>query len=58
MLGADAALVGAEQPSLQQARDAMHARHHDVRGIVLLTHHGVFVRVAVIADRPVGLAMA
>jgi hypothetical protein len=55
MLGADPALVGAEQPALEQARDAMHTWHHDVRRVVLLAHHGSLVRVAVLGDGPVRL---
>ena len=39
VLGANHALVGAKQPALEQARDAVNARHHDVRRIVLLAQH-------------------
>src|SRR5450755_442840 len=55
MLGADPALVGAEQPALEQARDAMHTWHHDVRRVVVLADHGPLVRVAVLGDGPVRL---
>jgi hypothetical protein len=55
MLGADPALVGAEQPALEQARDARHTWHHDVRRVVVLADHGPLVRVAVLGDGPVRL---
>ena len=51
----DAALVGAEQPALQQARDAMHARHHNVRGVALLAHDRPVVLVAALGSVPVRL---
>ena len=55
VLGSDGALVGAKQPALEQARDAMDGRHHDVGGIVLAAHYGPLVLVAVLGHRPVGL---
>ena len=47
--------MGAEQPALEQARDAVDAWHHDVRGIVLLAHDGPLVQVAVLGHGPVRL---
>ena len=36
VLRADPALVGPEQPALEQPRDAVHARHQYMRGILVL----------------------
>jgi hypothetical protein len=55
VLGSDRALVGAEQPALEQARDAMNARHHNVGRVGLGAHDRPFVLVAVLRHRPVGL---
>ncbi len=49
------ALVGAQQPALHQAGDAMHAGHHDVGGIALLTHHRSLVLIATVAQGQVRL---
>ena len=55
VLGSNGALVGAKQPALEQARDAMDARHQDVGRIVLAAHYGPLVLVAVVGHGPVGL---
>ena len=55
MLVANAALVSAEQPALQQARDTVHARHHDMRGIALLAHDRALVLVAALRELPIRL---
>ena len=55
VLVADATLVGAQQPTLEKARDAVHARHHDMRGIILLAHDRPLVLVAALRELPVRL---
>ena len=34
VLGADGALVGAQEPALEQLRDSVHGRHRDVGGVL------------------------
>jgi len=53
VLAADRALVGAEQPPLQQRGDAVYARHDHVRRVAGGADAGRFVVVAVLGDRPV-----
>jgi hypothetical protein len=53
--GAHRALVDAQQPALQQARDSLHARHHSVRGIVLLADDRSLVCVPALGHGPVRL---
>ncbi len=55
VLGSDRAMVGAEHPALEQARNAMHARQQDVGGIVLAAHDGPLVLVAAVGHVPVRL---
>ena len=55
VLGSDGPLVGAKQPALEQARDAVDARHHHVSAIVLGAHDRPLVLVAAVAHRPIGL---
>jgi hypothetical protein len=55
VLGADLALVGTEQPALKQARDAVHARHQYMCGILVLAENGPLVLVAALGHGPVGL---
>ena len=55
VLWSDGPLVGAKQPALEQARDAMNARHDHVSGIVLGAHDGPLVLVAAVRHSPIGL---
>ena len=47
---AGAALVGAKQPALEQARDPVHAGHHHMRGITLGAHRRALVLIAVVGQ--------